>query len=172
MFQRIARFVLITLTITVAAACGGSSSASPAGEPAKPAGAPAGGGAVSDADVVNHCVAVFTRQHDCTDEYIPALVDTRIDLDLPPGIAAAGATPDGRADIIDQAKQEWAVDGVEPKRTQTCQAIVPQLPPEVKAEAENIANTCLAKSTCGEFVQCVMPFQRQRFEEAKARMGN
>ena len=54
------------------------------------------------------CVATMTRSRECTDDYIPALVDARAQADAPPGIA--DAVKKDRNAVIAEAKQEWATD--------------------------------------------------------------
>ncbi|HEU4614383.1 MAG TPA: hypothetical protein VFS15_19945, partial [Kofleriaceae bacterium] len=51
--------------------------------PADPAAAPAQAGV----DPKAVCIEAFTRSRECTDDFIPALVDARASVDQPPGIA-------------------------------------------------------------------------------------
>ena len=98
------------------------------------------------------CVAVMQRARECTNDYVPVLVDMRAKHDTPPGIAAAVAQD--RDAVIEQAKQEWAVDSQDPNIEATCDRMAPQLnDPSDQATA----NDCLGKNECVGFSTCVMP---------------
>src|SRR5690348_8118046 len=82
-------------TASILAACGGSSPP-PAAE-ARTQPAPQVRGA-SSSPGLDTCVSMMERQRACTDLYIPALVDLRISLDTPRGIAG-----EKRDELIAQA---------------------------------------------------------------------
>jgi hypothetical protein len=102
------------------------------------------------------CVATFRRQRACGDVFLPALVDARIRLDRPAGIAAK-AQSDGRDALIAQARQEWAQDSTDPAIDATCDRMVGSVPPEAMQRIVEQAQTCLAQSDCGGFVSCILP---------------
>jgi hypothetical protein len=116
---------------------------------AKPIAAPA-----STDDMQKLCVQVFERSRTCTDDYIPALVDSRAKLDVPKGIAAEVKAD--RNAVIAQAKQEWAHDSTDPAIAQTCEHIAGQLDDATAAQAPT-ARGCLTKASCGEYTACIMP---------------
>lgn len=98
------------------------------------------------------CVAVMQRARECTNDYIPVLVDMRAKHDAPPGIAAAVAQD--RDAVIAEAKQEWATDSQDPNIEANCDRMAPQLnDPSDQARA----NDCLGKGECVGFSTCVMP---------------
>ena len=98
------------------------------------------------------CVAVMQRARECTNDYIPVLVDMRAKHDQPPGIAAAVAQ--NRDAVIAEAKQEWAIDSQDPNIEANCDRMAPQLnDPSDQASA----NDCLGKQECVGFSTCVMP---------------
>ena len=142
------------------AACG---PAAPQGPP------PAGGGAgATAADAVAACKAMFARQYECRETFIPALVDMRIKHDVPKGIAAHAAKPGGRDELVGMAQKEYDTDGVDPKRSETCKKIATGLPPEAVAAAR----ACAAKTDCASLVACVIPLQEGRIKaQAAAEAG-
>jgi len=98
------------------------------------------------------CVAVMQRARECTNDYIPILVDTRAKHDVPPGIAAA--VQQDRDGVIAQAKQEWATDSQDPNIEAMCDRMAAELnDPSDQATA----NDCLGKQECVGFSTCVMP---------------
>ena len=98
------------------------------------------------------CVESFQRNRTCTDEYIPALVDTRAKYDNPTGIA--DKVKADRAGIIAAAKAEWADDSKDEAIANTCQRLVAG--PGSHADVET-ARGCLAQTDCAGYVSCVMP---------------
>ena len=102
------------------------------------------------------CVAVFARQRDCTDEFIPALVDARIRLDRPAGIAAR-ASSEGRDALIAEALAEWAKDSQDAAIDLSCEKIVASVPAEALESMVEATGACLQESECGAFTTCVLP---------------
>ena len=137
------RFLALVCLVPVAlfaAACGTTSDAAPA---PKQAAAP------TDHDT---CIAVMTKNRACTDDYIPALVDSRARADQPAGIRDAVAKD--RAAVITQAKAEWADDSKDPAIAAMCERMTAQpLPQDLVA----MARGCLAKDACGAYVACITP---------------
>jgi hypothetical protein len=130
-----------------AAACGTTSEAAPATSAPQPQ-------AASTANLEQQCVATLARTRECTDQYIPALVDARARLDRPAGIAAA--VKSDRGAVIAQARSEWENESTDEGIAQRCQAIVAHLSPETQADTTS-AQQCVAQPDCGAFVSCVMP---------------
>jgi hypothetical protein len=98
------------------------------------------------------CVAVMQRARECTNDYIPQLVDLRAKHDMPPGIAAEVAKD--RDAVIAQAKQEWATDSQDPNIEANCDRLAPDL---TDPSEQASANDCLGKQECVGFSTCVMP---------------
>jgi hypothetical protein len=114
--------------------------------------------------IVQACEQYFARARSCTDQYIPALVDLRIELDKPAGITEAART-DGRDAIIAKANEEWAVDSQPAAITATCEQIAQTIPPD-QVEAMGAAGAhCMAMTDCGEFSTCAMGLQRQHMAQ-------
>ncbi len=103
------------------------------------------------ADARAACVQLFERQRACTDDFIPALVDLRRELDAPKGVASLP-----RADTVRAALEEWKADSTDEAIASQCERLAPKLP----AAAVTQARGCVAVGPCGEFVGCVMPLMR------------
>jgi hypothetical protein len=117
--------------------------------------APATAAGADDAQTT--CVATFVRQRECTDQFIPALVDMRVRLDQPAGIAARAREAGGRDAIIAEAKTEWAEDSKDEKIAAQCEQIVGGVPAEHMQQALPEIQGCLEKSDCDAFVGCILP---------------
>ena len=171
--------LLVAALLSTVAACGkseksdGTTSAKPTAAPAAPAAAPAPAPApapaaaqpaatttISQAD----CEAFFARQRECTDAYIPALVDLRISMDRPAGIAAEAAKPGGRDAVIAQAKTEWASDSQPAAITATCQQILSSTPADKLAALAPQAQGCMAQTECGAFSTCAVGLLRTMWQ--------
>lgn len=144
--------ILAIATLSLTFACGGGQSKT-ASEPA--ADTPAQSG---PADPQATCVSTFERARECTDEYIPALVDLRISLDVPAGIAQAAQT-DGRDALIATAKEEWKTDSEPAAVTANCQQMTSAIAAEQASAMADQLSACLPAASCSEFVQCVTPVQ-------------
>lgn len=140
---------ILAVLVSVLGACGSASKPADTTPAAKPAGD----------DLTATCVAVFERQRTCTDEFIPALVDLRIRLDVPPGIAEA-ASSEGRDALVAQAMEEWKADSTDEAIAQTCSESL-NAPPEAQERMKQTANECLATDGCDAFVTCILPVLEQ-----------
>ncbi len=142
--------IILSLALC-AAACGSSKPAEKKTEPA----------AVTQSEDEAGCVKLRQRQRECTDAFIPALVDMRIKADVPPGIAAA-AQKDGRDAIVAQAMEEWKQDSTDEAIARNCKAM--PAPPSVTAEQRETARKCLDLAECQAFVDCFLPVLEQIFK--------
>lgn len=107
-------------------------------------------------DAKEGCIEVFVRQRECTDDFIPALVEARIRLDLPAGIAERAST-EGRDPIIAEALAEWANDSQDAAIDGTCEKIIASVPPEALEPMIKATRACLEESECSAFAACVVP---------------
>jgi hypothetical protein len=107
------------------------------------------------------CVATMTRARECTDDYIPALVDARAQADVPPGIA--DAVKKDRNAVIAEAKGEWATDSKDENIAGMCEKMAADMvaTPEELATAKD----CNAKTDCKEYTACVMPLFAKHFRK-------
>jgi hypothetical protein len=114
------------------------------------------------------CVATFERQRECTDIYLPALVDARIANDVPAGIAAEAAEPGGRDALVATAQAEWANDSTDASISATCDGVLAEMPPEHVEAMVGQASQCLAAEGCQAFVDCVIPMTVAMWQSAPA----
>lgn len=149
--MRTALLLLLAAPLALAA-CGGAEASSPAPSTKAAATSP-------DPAVVSACEAFMARARDCTDSYIPALVDLRTELDVPAGIAESVRT-EGRDAIIAQAMTEWADDSQPAALTATCQRVASSIPADQLEAMRAGGEACLAKTTCEEYSVCAIELQR------------
>ena len=116
------RFALLPLSLLVYTACASSEAAPSQTAKAQPAS--------STGDYQSVCVDSMTRNRTCTDDYIPALVDSRARMDKPAGIAEAVKTD--RAGVIAKAKEEWASDSTDENIARNCQAMTEHMDDSMK----------------------------------------
>ncbi|HUS66382.1 MAG TPA: hypothetical protein VMZ28_17640 [Kofleriaceae bacterium] len=105
----------------------------------------------SGKDPYDVCVATFERQRACTDTFIPALVEARVQADRPAGIAEADRS-EGRDALVAKAMDEWKQDSTDESIAATCKKIVDSAP----AGTADAAEACLAESDCGAFSTCAV----------------
>lgn len=140
----------IALALTVAAACGASEPPAAGTQPnAHEVPAPVVKSSVEAPDGQEVCVAAMRRQRECTDVFIPALVDARVRADRPAGIAAKDQEM-GRAALVAGAREEWANDSTDEAIEATCGKAAGH--PEMVEKAE----ACLAESACDAFSACTI----------------
>ncbi|MBI5532889.1 MAG: hypothetical protein HY898_09255 [Deltaproteobacteria bacterium] len=143
--------------ITLASACAfGCSASEPANPPAPQSTAAEPVSTGADA-LASQCVTVRNRERACTREYIPALVDLRVELDAPAGIAAQ-AKKDGRDALVAEAMKEWEVDSAQPEAF--CKQQMARMPQAQAASMLGKASACAKESTCDSFVKCWLPLIR------------
>ena len=139
--------VRFSLVLALAlAACGGTSAS-----PAAPTGAAP--------SVQARCEAFFARARTCSEPYIAGLVDVRVELDNPPGVAAR-ADAEGKDAIVTQAMAEWATDSQPENVTRMCTETVAQVPPEQVSAMMAGAERCLAEAECDAFATCAKDLHR------------
>lgn len=144
------RTLMLTALLTLAATACGTTEAAPSG-PDEPATAQA---APDPVDLAALCVRAQQRARACTDEYIPALVDTRAAADRPTGIAAAVRSD--RAAVIAEAKSEWATDSTDANLVAMCTNLDASATPAQRADAPAM-EACVAAATCTGYVECALP---------------
>jgi hypothetical protein len=153
------RSLSLALTLALAslglAACGTTEAS-----PAKTESSAAPKATPTSTDAQAACVQLFTRNRECTADYIPALVDLRARLDKPAGIAEKVKAD--RAAIIAQANEEWATDSTDDAIAATCAKVTANLSDADLADAEGI-KACMAETSCAAHTACVMPFFEKRF---------
>lgn len=97
------------------------------------------------------CVQSFQRQRECTEVFLPALVDARVRFNKPDGIAEMDKK-EGRAALVAQAREEWKTDSTDEVIADTCTGMVEH--GALNDEMGAAVKTCLAAASCDEFVPC------------------
>lgn len=110
-----------------------------------------------DGPAYSVCEPTFVRQRQCQDVFLPALVDLRVRLDVPAGIAATAAEQ-GRDALVATAKEEFASDSTDEQIAATCGSIRANAPAEFLETAERQSARCLETADdCDAFVECILP---------------
>ena len=143
--------ILFSLPLTIAA-CGGKKAEPTTTATQSSASTSTEGGKAA-------CVDVMTKGRECTNEFIPALVDARAKYNNPEGIAEA--VKKDRAAVVSQAMTEWSMDSKDDAIARNCDKMAAEAP-ATDAEAAT-AKECLAKPDCAGFVACVTPQMEKRF---------
>lgn len=97
------------------------------------------------------CVQSFQRQRECTDTFLPALVDARVRFNKPDGIADMDKK-EGREALVAQAREEWKTDSTDEVIADTCTGMVEH--GALNGEMGAAVSQCLAAADCGAFVPC------------------
>jgi hypothetical protein len=130
------------------AACGGGSASSP--DPAATA---------RPAALQAQCEAFFARARTCSEPYVAGLVDVRIELDRPPGIADR-ARAEGREPLVAQAMEEWETDSQPENVTRMCAGSMTNMPAEQTQAMSAAAERCMAETACDAFATCAADMHR------------
>lgn len=102
------------------------------------------------------CRALMQRQRACTAQFIPALVQARVEVDSPPGLAAREREI-GREALVEEALAEWETDARDPNIAAMCDDIAQSISPEKDSELRSSVSGCLEKAGCDDFVSCAVP---------------
>lgn len=149
------RYVYSFALFLTVAACGGSSpppaKASP--PPSSEAAAPVA------ADPIPMCKRIFARKETCADDYLPALLDVRVELNMPPGIGDRVKT-EGRDAILAIAHTELARDTEPSKVAALCESTAAKMPPERVDQLLEHGGRCEAAADCKAFSTCVVEIDR------------
>jgi hypothetical protein len=131
----------------VTSACGGGSATSPA---------PASGKA---ADLGAMCARYYARERVCVDEYLAALLDVRVEYNMPPGIAAE-VERDGRDATLARMRPDWERDTTLENTARICRDIETKTPPEHIDRLLAAGDRCHAEPDCAGFARCTVEDQR------------
>jgi hypothetical protein len=149
----------LSLALSIAAACGASEpKSSPAAQEVL---APEVKPSAEKYEGYDTCVAVLRRQRECTDTFIPTLVDARVRNDHPAGIAAKDREI-GRDALVAMALDEWKDDSTDEAIDRNCTAITSDEPAGVP-ELVQRAEACLAETECAAFSACAVDIVSSRW---------
>ena len=138
------------IVAAVAVSCGGSQPA-----PAPPP-APA---AHTAADLGPLCRAHYAHEQTCADAYLGALIDLRLELDQPPGIADEEKTK-GKPAMIELARTEFTRDTAPEKVDAICNAMAAKTPPDQVEPLFTEGTHCAAMTDCKQFAACAVATER------------
>jgi hypothetical protein len=147
--------IVSSLSLLALVACSSSGPAA-SGKPAAAVPAPVVQADDSRASLRQTCVATFERARACTDDYLDMLVDTRVRLDRPAGIAARDQAS-GRASLVAAAHAEWADDSTDAAIGALCDHVANATPDARLDDLRAGAERCLGEAECGGFASCMRP---------------
>lgn len=144
-------FMLATVLTVVVAACGASSP--------KPEQPPEQRAARTAADLGPMCKRHYARQATCSDDYLSALLDVRIELNNPPGIGDE-VKAKGRDAVLAIAHAEFQRDTEPAKVDAICEAMATRTPAEHVEQLLKAGDECEATKDCKTFAACAVATER------------
>jgi hypothetical protein len=108
------------------------------------------------------CKRIFARKETCADDYLPVLLDLRVELNKPPGIGDE-VKAKGRDALLAIAHTELASDTQPDKVAATCDGASVQMakaPPERVSQLLDLGGKCEAAADCKAFSTCVVQIDR------------
>lgn len=139
----------LLLLVAVTSSCGGS----------KPAPTSPPTAAHTAADLGPLCRAHYAHQQKCADDYLSALIDVRVELDQPPGIADEEKAK-GKPAMIELARVEFQRDTAPDKVEQMCNAITEHVPADQVEKLYAEGTHCEAMTDCKQFASCAVAGER------------
>jgi hypothetical protein len=136
---------LLTLALI---GCGGGGAA-PAEEPAP---------APTAADLGPLCDRHYQRQRECVDEYLSALLDARVEYDMPPGIAAE-VEAEGRDAALVKTRADWEEFTTPDNVDAICRAME-QTPEDQVERLYRQGEACAATTDCAAWARCAVDDER------------
>ena len=114
------------------------------------------------ADLVPMCQQIFARKATCADDYLPLLLDLRVELNLPPGIGDE-VKAKGRDAVLAISHTELTHDTEPAKVTALCEAATEnakKAPPERVDQVLQQGGRCETTTDCMAFASCVVEIDR------------
>lgn len=146
---RFALFLLIT------AACGGDSKPKPAAPASRTA-----------ADLGPMCDRYYVRQRSCANDYLRALVQMRVEYDMPQGIAAH-VKDVGLDAVVAEANVEYERDHAPDQTAALCKAMAERTPPDQVERLLADGDRCEAMTDCAAFAKCAIDTERSYVKEGR-----
>lgn len=120
------------------------------------------------------CQRIFARKATCADDYLPVLLDLRIELNLPPGIGDR-VKEQGRDAILALAHTELARDTEPSKVTALCETAksnASKAPSGRLGQLIELGAKCEAATDCKAFSACVVMIDRAFIASGSAATPN
>ncbi|HET9992289.1 MAG TPA: hypothetical protein VFQ65_27345 [Kofleriaceae bacterium] len=111
------------------------------------------------ADLGPLCRAHYAHEQTCADDYLSALIDLRVELNQPPGIADE-AKAKGKPAMIELARTEFARDTAPDKVDAICNAMAAKTPAEQVDPLFKEGTRCAAMTDCTQFASCAVATER------------
>jgi hypothetical protein len=108
------------------------------------------------------CKRIFARKATCADDYLPVLLDLRVELNMPPGIGDE-VKSQGRDAVLATAHTELARDTEPAKVDALCESAATnatKAPPERVDQLLAQGGRCDAAADCKAFAGCVVEIDR------------
>lgn len=108
------------------------------------------------------CQRIFARKATCADDYLPVLLDLRVELNMPPGIGDQ-VKSQGRDAVLAMAHTELARDTEPAKVDALCEMAATKAtkaPPERVDRLLEQGDQCEATTDCKAFAVCVVAIDR------------
>ncbi|NVB80733.1 MAG: hypothetical protein HOV81_20220 [Kofleriaceae bacterium] len=107
------------------------------------------------------CQRIFARKAACADDYLPALLDLRVELNMPPGIGDEVKTQ-GRDAVLAIAHTELARDTEPAKVDAVCETAATKArnAPERAEQLLEQGGRCEAATDCKAFAVCAVAMDR------------
>lgn len=149
------RLTMVGLALVFGVACGSGSTTDDDGTGDTTGGSEATGGAHGI------CVTAMTRERECQAEFLPALVELRVRLDMPAGIAER-AEAEGQEAILEEAREEYVNDATDEAIEANCSQL-DEMPEDRTQPIIDTETRCLEAEGCAAFVECQIAFHEARF---------
>ncbi len=151
----------LLVVVLMLPACGGGS------KPKSTAGPGETGSVTANSDDLATCLAAREMLWECKDDYLPMLLDIRIALDFPAGVADRSQTPEGREELLSAASVEMPDYYTEEANQRICKQGIANAPADLRAMTP-VAKSCLAQPDCATKIACWQPIEQKIREGQKA----
>lgn len=105
------------------------------------------------------CDRYYARERVCVNEYLSALLAVRVELDMPPGIAAEFQA-EGRDAVLAKMRPEWERDTTLENTNRMCRDAERKTPAERLDGLMADGDRCYAMADCAGFTACTVETQR------------
>lgn len=113
------------------------------------------------------CDRYYVRERACVDEYLAALLEVRVEYDMPAGTAAE-VKRDGKDVVLTRMRPEWERDTTLENTNRMCRAAEAKTPPDRIDGLLADGDRCYAKPDCAGFVACTLEGQRDYIKSGAA----
>lgn len=105
------------------------------------------------------CKRYYVRQATCVDAYLSALLDLRVELDMPHGIGDE-VKAEGHDAAVAEARRDWDRDMEPAKIDAICNAMATRTPAAQVDRLLQQGDECEATADCKAFATCAVATER------------